>query len=105
MAGLVTLAALVLCDHGGSAEALIPDPRVCIDGVPVVPFESVYLVSGCLNAPPPEQLPCVSGQFITASARVNVSGQPVLLATSQAVCVPTGTGLIVTANQMRVTGQ
>ncbi len=104
MAGLLALGALVLCEHGGSAEPVIADPRVTVGGQPVVALSSLYLVSGCTNAPPP-LLPCVYGQFVTAAARVQVSGQPVLLDTSQAMCVPTGTGLTVTVNQVRVTAQ
>ena len=106
MAGLLTLGALILCDHGGGAEPLVPDPRVSIDGQPVIPMPSTFVVSGCLNPPPLEGTgPCVSGQFITAAERVKVSGLPVLLQTSVAVCVPTGTGLCVTVNQARVRGQ
>jgi|ERR1035438_10531608 hypothetical protein len=104
MAGLLTLDAVLLCDHGGQAEAVISDPRVLVDGAPVVVLPSIYLVNGCSNGPPP-LLPCVSGTFITSATRVTASGLPVLLADSVAVCVPTGTGLIVVANQLLVNAQ
>jgi hypothetical protein len=105
MAGLLTVGAVLLCNHGGAAETVVSDLRVSIGGEPVVTEASFYLVSGCPNSPPPELLPCASANFITAATRIKVSGQPVLLATSEAVCVPTGTGLIVTVNQVRVTGE
>jgi hypothetical protein len=106
VAGLLTLGALILCDHGGAAEPLVSDSRVSVNGQPVIALASPFLVSGCPNPPPPVNTgPCVSGQYITSAERVTVSGLPVLLGTGVAFCVPTGTGLIVTVNQLRVTGQ
>ena len=79
MPGLLTLDAVVVCDHGGEAQTVMADPRVLVDGSPVVVESSLYLISGCSNGPPP-LLPCVSGTFITSATRVTASGLPVLLA-------------------------
>jgi hypothetical protein len=66
---------------------------------------SQYLIAGCAMPPPPlGNGPCVTAQFVTAATRVLASGQPVLLFDSQAICVPTGTPLLVLATQTRVTG-
>jgi hypothetical protein len=47
----------------------------------------------------------VTAQFIpaTAATRVTSNGQPLLLNTSQSVCVPTGTPLVVSGTQTKVT--
>jgi hypothetical protein len=42
--------------------------------------------------------------FVTAATRVTAMGQPVLLQDSQSVCAPTGTPLLPTVLQPRVTG-
>jgi hypothetical protein len=102
---LLHLGATVLCSHGGSAQPTAPAPRVLVSGQPVVTITSPYVIAGCALPPPTAANgPCVTAQFVTAATRVTVLGQPVLLMDSQAVCVPTGTPLIVTVTQPRVTG-
>jgi hypothetical protein len=95
--------ATVLCLHAGSAQPVGSQPRVKVMGQPVVPQPTVYSITGC-TLPPPTAAngPCVTAQFVTASLRVRSMGVPLLLADSQAVCAPTGTGLNVVATQMRV---
>jgi hypothetical protein len=48
--------------------------------------------------------PCVIAQWLppTASLRVKSMGMPVLVESSQAICIPTGTPVIVGATQTRV---
>jgi hypothetical protein len=55
--------------------------------------------------PPAGNGPCTTAQWVSAATRVRASGGPVLLADSQAVCTPTGTGLIIAVTQVRVRGQ
>lgn len=97
--------ATVMCLHGGQATPSSPNPRVKLGGQMVVTQPTMYSVSGC-SMPPPSagNGPCVTGQFITGAVRVRVGGMPVLLQDSQAICVPTGTGLTITVTQMRVKG-
>ena len=102
---IVNSSATVLCLHAGQATPTAPSPRVAVGGQPVVTQPTVYLVAGCTLPPPPAANgPCVTGQWITGSTRILVGGLPVLLMDSQAVCVPTGTGLQVVATQIRVKG-
>ena len=102
---LLHLGATVLCSHGGQANPASPNPRVTVNGQPVVTVSSPYLVAGCTFPPPPNGTgPCVTGQFITSATRVLVDGQPVLLLDSQSVCTPTGTPLLITVTQSRVVG-
>ena len=102
---LVHVGATVLCSHGGQAQPTVPNPRVSVSGQPTVAMTSPYVVAGCAFPPPPAANgPCVSAQFITGSTRITSNGQPLLLLDSQALCVPTGTPLLITVTQTRVTG-
>ena len=101
---LLHVGAQVLCAHAGQAQATVPNPRVMVSGQPTVAMTSPYVVAGCALPPPPAANgPCVTAQFVTAATRVTSNGQPLLLLDSQAVCVPTGTPLMVVMTQMRVT--
>lgn len=96
--------ASVLCSHAGQAQPTTPNPRVMVSGQPTVTIAAPWLIAGCALPPPPgANGPCVSAQFVTAATRVTSSGQPLLLFDSQAICVPTGTPLLVVASQMRAT--
>jgi hypothetical protein len=64
-----------------------------------------YVVAGCAFPPPPAgNGPCVTAQWITAATRVTSNGQPLLVLDSQALCVPTGTPLLIVVTQTRATG-
>jgi len=95
--------ATVLCMHGGQATPTVPNPRVKVGGQMVVTQTTMYTVAGCAMPPPiAGNGPCVTGQFVTAALRVRAGGMPVLLQDSQAVCVPTATGLNIVVTQLRV---
>ena len=96
--------ATVVCVHGGQAQPTAPLPRVKVAGQPVVPQPAPWTVAGCPLVPPPLP-PCVTATWVSAATRVRVAGQPVLLADSQAICTPTGTGLLPVAVQPRVRAQ
>lgn len=98
--------AQVMCSHGGTAQPTAFSPNVTVGGQPIVLASTIYSVAGCAMPPPPNgNGPCVTGQFIppTAATRVTSNGQPVLLNTSQSICTPTGTPLIITTTQTQVT--
>ncbi|MGH8475679.1 MAG: hypothetical protein ACRER2_07900 [Methylococcales bacterium] len=100
---LVHLGAQVLCSHAGQAMPAVPNPRVTVSGQPTVSMTSPYLVAGCTLPPPPAANgPCVTAQWLTGSTRVTSNGQPLLVQSSQAICVPTGTPLLIIATQLRV---
>ena len=102
---LLHLGATVLCAHAGQAQPTVVNPRVTVNGMPTVTMAAPYVVAGCLLPPPPAANgPCVTAQFVTAATRVTSSGQPLLLLDSQAICVPTGTPLIIAVTQTRVIG-
>jgi hypothetical protein len=103
---LLHVGATVLCSHGGQAMPTVPNPRVMVSGQPTVALGAPWAVAGCTLPPPPAANgPCVTAQFVSSATRVTSNGQPLLLLDSQAVCAPTGTPVIVTVTQARVTGQ
>jgi hypothetical protein len=97
--------ATVLCLHAGRAQPVTTNPRVKVGGQPVAVQTSVYTITGCTLPPPiAGNGPCVTATWVTAATRVRASGIPVLLQDSQAICVPSGTGLNVIVSQARVKG-
>jgi hypothetical protein len=95
--------AVVLCMHGGQAQATVPSPRVKVSGQPVTTQPAPHTVAGC-PFPPQSGGPCVTAQWVTAATRLRSNGMPVLLQDSVAVCAPTGTGVQVVLTQLRVKG-
>lgn len=96
--------AAVCCEHGGHAQPIAPSPRVRLGGRALVTQASSHLISGCTLPPSPPPGPCRSATWVTGATRVTSGGQPVLLQNSRAVCVPTGAGLVVFSQQVRVKG-
>lgn len=95
--------ATVQCMHAGQAQPVATNPRVKISGQPIVTQTNSYTVSGCtMPSPSAGNGPCVSAQWTSAATRVKAGGTPVLTKDSQAVCVPTGTGLTIINTQTRV---
>ena len=99
---LLHFGATVLCAHAGQALPTIVSPRVTVMGQPIVTQSNPYSIIGCSLAS--QGSPCVTAQWVTASARITSDGMPVLLFDSQAICTPNGTPLIPTITQTRVTG-
>jgi hypothetical protein len=101
---ILHLGATVLCSHGGQATPTAPFPRVLVSGQPVTTLAPPYVIAGCALPPPPAANgPCVTAQWVVGATRVLAGGQPVLVQSSQAICVPTGTPLQILVTQTRVT--
>jgi hypothetical protein len=100
---ILHLGATVLCSHGGQATPTAPFPRVLVSGQPVTTLPAPYVVAGCALPPPPAANgPCVTAQWMVGAVRVLAGGQPVLVQSSQAICAPTGTPLVILLTQARV---
>lgn len=101
---MVHVGATVLCSHAGQAQPTVPNTRVTVNGQPTVAITGPYTVAGCALPPPPSgNGPCVTAQWVTGSTRVTSNGQPLVLLDSQAICAPSGTPLMITVTQTRVT--
>jgi hypothetical protein len=98
---ILHLGATVLCFHAGPAQPLTPNPRVLVSGQPIAMQTTPYAITGCALTGTPNP-PCVTAQWVTGALRVLANGAPVLTQSSQAVCTPTGTGLLPVAAQPRV---
>jgi len=99
---LLHVGANILCSHAGQAQATTPNTRVLVSGQPTVLITTPYLVAGCTLPPPPSgNGPCASAQWITGTTRVTSNGQPLLVQSSQAICAPTGTPLVIVTTQTR----
>ena len=102
---LLHVGAIVQCAHGGQAQPTVPNPRVKVMGQPIVTQPAPYVIAGCALPPPPvANGPCLTAQWVMGALRVKANGLPVLLQDSQAICVPTGTPLIIVTTQVRVKG-
>jgi hypothetical protein len=101
---LVHVGAQVMCAHGGQAQPTSPNARVAVGGQPTVTIVAPYTVAGC-TLPPPTAAngPCVTATWSTGSTRVLSSGQPLAVQSSTSICAPTGTPLMITVTQTRVT--
>lgn len=101
---LVHVGATVTCAHGGQAQPTVANPRVTVMGQPTVTIAAPYVVAGCAFPPPPAgNGPCVTAQWLVGSTRVTSNGQPLVVLSSQAICAPTGTPLLILVTQTRVT--
>jgi hypothetical protein len=99
---LVHVGAQVQCSHLGQAQPTVPNPRVTVSGQPTVLITSPYMIAGC-TLPPPTAAngPCVSAQCLTGTTRVMSNGQPLVVQTTQSICAPTGTPLLILVTQTR----
>jgi hypothetical protein len=101
---LLHAGSILRCSHGGKATSVAPNPRVTVLGQPILSQNSDFVIAGCALAKTnPAAGRCVTARFVTAASRVKAGGDPVLLDTSQAVCMPTGTPLHIVQTQTRVT--
>ncbi len=102
-APVLHMGATVLCAHGGQAMPTAPDPRVMVSGMPVATLSAPWVVAGCAMPPPPAgNGPCVTAQWVVGAVRVTSLGQPLLIMTGMAMCVPTATPLMPVSAQVRV---
>ena len=100
---MLHLSATVMCAHGGQAMPTSPNPRVLVSGQPIVTMAAPYTIAGCPFNVSGAPMPCVTAQWVMGAVRVTSLGMPVLLLDSQAICVPTGTPLLIVQTQVRVT--
>src|SRR5262245_3380348 len=94
--------ATVLCQHGGQAQATVPNPRVKVSSQMTVQQPNPWTIAGCPFTTGINPMPCLTAQWVTAATRVRSGGMPLLLQDSNAVCIPNGTGVNIVMTQVRV---
>ena len=98
---LIQEGATVMCVHGGQATPVVSNPAITVDGMPTCLLPDPWVVAGCAGVPPVVPL-CVTAQWVVGTTRVTSFGLPLLVQSSQAVCVPGGTPLLTIVTQTRV---
>ena len=93
--------AVVMCAHGGQTMPTVPNPRVLVMAMPTATIAAPWVVAGCPFVPPAPG-PCVTAQWVLGTLRVTSLGQPLIVQSGVAVCVPTGTPLLPVTMQTRV---
>jgi len=78
-----------------------PSPRVTVSGMPMATLAAPYTVAGCAFVPPAGNGPCVTAQWVMGAVQVTSEGQPVVIMTGMATCVPTATPLVPVVAQTR----
>jgi len=73
-----------------------------VSGMPIATIAAPYSIAGCAFVPPAGNGPCVTAQWVVGAVQVMSEGQPVVIMTGMATCVPTGTPLLAVAAQTRV---
>ncbi len=111
---LLTTESEIECIHGGVVRPEGSEPRVLVDGHPVLPQPYEATVEGCpLTLPAASRStgaahtlvvdpPCFIVDWKSGTTRVTSLGQPLLFGASVGIASPSGTEVIVTPVQSRV---
>jgi hypothetical protein len=95
----------ITCLHQGTCQAAPPSPRVRLGGSPALLVTSQLTIVGCTLPPPiAANGPDVTGTWLNGATRIRSMGVPLLLSDAQAICVTSGTGVLVQRTQARVRG-
>jgi hypothetical protein len=103
-APVLTMAARIMCPHGGQATPVPSNPTVQIAGSPVLVMTDVTIIAGCVFNIAGAPAPCVNVQWTMPAVSTTVNNVPVLLATSVGLCIG-GSGsvpAIIAPGQMQV---
>lgn len=106
---LLNVNATIKCPHAAQASINSTNQKVKLNGEAVALFNDLTTVAGCaFTVPGPKPQPCVKVQWLVPATRVKVSGQFVLLSSSNGLCqsaeqIPQGPPQIATT-QTKVTG-
>lgn len=108
MAGLLTIASVMMCPHGGTVQAVSSNAQTSAAGAFVLRASDTFVIVGCPFVISTVASPCVSVQWIVPAARSRVGGDPTLTEASVGLCcaatqAPQGPVSIV-STQPRVSG-
>jgi len=92
-APVLTMAATIMCPHGGTATAVPQNQSILIMGAPVLVMTDVFIIAGCAFVIAGVPAPCLTIQWSMPAVSMVVHGTPVLLATSIGLCMGGSGGL------------
>ncbi|HEU0195103.1 MAG TPA: hypothetical protein VFQ71_12940 [Gaiellales bacterium] len=109
MAYLLDASTQIACPHGGQGIVVASNQNVLLGGSPALVSSDTVTISGCSFTISGSPSPCLTVQWQAPATRVKVSGTPVLLSSSVALCmsaanVPQGTAAL-SGYQTKVQGQ
>ena len=85
--GMLTLASVLICPHGGTIQAITSNAQVSIAGVPVLRSSDTFLVAGCPFFIGPKPSPCLTVQWIVADLRSAAANGATLSQSSIGLCL------------------
>ena len=78
--------AMIQCPHFAPGQVITTNARVKVSGQYVALQSDQCMVAGCPFMTGPNPSPCTTVQWLVASTRIKVMGQPVLLKDSSGLC-------------------
>ena len=104
---LMHLNATVMCPHGGQVTFLPSQSRGLVTGQVIWTVADQTTITGCPFTVGTKPQPCVTVQWITPSARVQVNGSQVITQGSTGLClsaerIPQGSPMVTVIQQKAV---
>jgi hypothetical protein len=88
MPGLIVDAgATIMCPHGGQGTPIPTATRLSLGGMPPLLATDQVMIAGCAFNISGAPSPCLQVQWLMPSVRVQVQGEPVVLASSTGLCL------------------
>jgi hypothetical protein len=108
MPGLLTVASVMMCPHGGIVQAISSNAQTSAAGAFVLRASDTFVVVGCPFVIGVVPSPCVTVQWIVPSTESQVGGDPTLTEASVGLCcaatqAPQGP-VTIASTQPRVSG-
>ena len=106
-APVLTMAAMIMCPHGGQAVLTTANTRLLAGGQPALTLADMHPIVGCAFVIALKPSPCVRIQWTTSAMRLTANGVPVLTQTSLGLCLspeqaPQGPAIIANPGQTRL---
>lgn len=86
-APILTMAAVIICPHGGQVRAVPSNVAVLIAGSPVLVATDVCTIVACVFNISGAPAPCLTVQWTMPAVKTKVKNIPVLLQSSIPLCI------------------
>ena len=85
--GMLTVASVLMCPHGGSIKAITTNTQVSVAGVPVLRSIDTFVVVGCPFTIGPKPSPCLTVKWVAADMRNTAANGATLSQSSIGLCL------------------
>ncbi len=86
-APVLTMAASIMCPHGGQCVPVPSNPTILVGGSPILTIADTFPIVGCVFNVLGVPTPCLLVQWTVPALTTSVHGVPVLVATSMGLCM------------------